>query len=296
VDNLISNSRHDKELFRYMLVSLFNKYATSQMMGMENVYVHIAGKFYIPEADWADKKFIDELREKIRRKKQSLIGMHAPEIKMILLPKKDDAIEDVRQALSEMKESGNVLLKDDARLKEEAKKHKASNPKLSDSAAYSQVVISELADKLENILIPKFEGYVSMTDQKTRYLILYFWEPDCSHCIEATPKFSTAYDEKNLKAMGVEVMAVYLHKNINEWEKYTKHIGEWLDFIQKNKMQKWINVWEPFGYSQFRDKYDISSTPVLYLLDNDKKIIAKNIAWDQAIDLIEHLEKIEKVH
>jgi len=52
-------------------------------------------------------------------------------------------------------------------------------------------------------------------------------------------------------------------------------------------MQKWLNVWEPFGYSQFRDKYDISSSPVLYLLDKDKKIIAKNIGWDQAIDLIE---------
>jgi len=296
VDKLITGARHNKELFRYMLVSLFNKYGTSQMMGMENVYVHIADKFYIPEADWADKKFVDELKEKVRRKKQSLIGMQAPEIKMILLPKGPDAIADLRDALSEMKEKGDALLKDEARLKDEAKKHKATNPKLSDSAAYSQVVISELADKLENILIPKFDGYVSMTDQKAKYLILYFWEPDCSHCKEATPLFSNAYDEKNLKAMGVEVMAVYLHKNINEWEKYTKHIGEWLDFVEQNKMQKWINVWEPFGYSMFRDKYDISSTPVLYLLDKDKKIIAKNIAWDQAIDYIEHLEKAKETN
>jgi thiol-disulfide isomerase/thioredoxin len=294
VDHLIDNSRHNKELFRYMLVSLYNKYLKSQLIIMENVYVHIAEKYYIPFADWSDKKNIDEIKEKIRRQKQALIGMDAPEIKMILLPNTHDGIEDVRQALSDMKESGSKVLKDEAGLKEKAKVYKSTNPKLSDSAAYSQIVISELADKLENVFLPKFEGYISMQEQKSKYLILYFWEPDCSHCIEATPKFSAAYDEKNLKAMGVDVMAVYLQRNINEWDRYTKHITDWLDFVEKNNMLKWINVWEPFGYSQFRDKYDISSTPVLYLLDKDKKILAKKINWDQAIDYIEHMEKPEQ--
>jgi hypothetical protein len=92
VDMLIKNSKHNKELFRYMLVHLFNKYATSQLMGMENVYVHIAEKYYIPEADWSDKKFIDELKEKIIRKKPALIGNTAPEIKMILLPSDSIAV------------------------------------------------------------------------------------------------------------------------------------------------------------------------------------------------------------
>jgi thiol-disulfide isomerase/thioredoxin len=294
VDYLIENSHHSKELFRYMLVSLFNKFATSQIMGMENVYVHIAEKYYIPEAEWADKKFIDELKEKVRRKKQALVGMKAPEIKMILVPKGKDAIEDIRSALDEMKTAGNAVIKDEAKLKEKAKIHKTSNPKLSDSAAYSRVVISDLAEKLETIFLPKFDGYISMQEHQSKYLILYFWEPDCSHCKEATPKFSAAYDEKKFKDLGVDVMSVYLHRNINEWEKYTKHIGEWFDFMEKNNMQKWVNVWEPFGYSQFRDKYDISSSPVLYLLDKDKNILAKNIGWEQAFEYIEHLEKVEK--
>jgi thiol-disulfide isomerase/thioredoxin len=294
VDILIENSRYDKELFRYMLVHLFNKYAKSQLMGMENVYLHIGEKYYITEAEWSDKKFIDELKENIRRKKPALIGNLSPEIKMILLPNNTDAIDDVKQALTEMKEQGNAIIKDEVKLKEEAKLHKSRNPQLTDSAAYSQVLIGKLADKLENMLIPKFEGYISLLDQKAKYLILYFWEPDCSHCKEATPKFSEAYDQKNLKDLGVQVMAVYLHRNINEWEKYTKSINEWLEFILKNKMLKWTNVWEPFGYSQFRDKYDISSSPVLYLLDKDKKIIAKRISWEQAVDLIHEIEKSEQ--
>jgi thiol-disulfide isomerase/thioredoxin len=294
IDRLIDNSRHNKELFRYMLVHLFNKYAGSQIMGMENVYLHIAEKYYIKDADWSERKFLDELKENVRRKKQALIGKQAPEIKLLVMHKSNDALEDIQQAIADLTESGKTILKNDVTLKEKAKAHKRNNPSLTDSAAYAQILISDLAAKLEDILIPKFDGYISLTEQKAKYLIMYFWEPDCSHCKEAVPKFSAAYDEKNMKSKGVEVMAVYLHRNINEWDKYTKSLKEWAEFIKKHNMLKWINAWEPFGYSQFRDKYDISSSPVLYLLDKDKKIIAKKINWDQAFELIDHLEGIKQ--
>ncbi len=293
VDVLITNTRHNKELFRFMLVHLFNKYAKSQLMGMENVYLHIAEKYYISEAEWSDKKFIDELKENVRRKKPGLIGKTAPEIKMVLMPNTADGIADLHQALSDLQQSGNAILKNEESIKQKTRLLRTNNSKLSDSAARSQVIISELAEKLETIFMPKFDGYISLMDQKSKYLILYFWEPDCSHCKEATPKFSEAYDELKMKEKGVDVMAIYLHRNINEWEKYTKSIYDWLEFISKHKMLKWQNVWEPFGYSQFRDKYDISSSPVLYLLDKDKKIIAKRIGWDQAFQVIEEIEKQE---
>ena len=84
-----------------------------------------------------------------------------------------------------------------------------------------------------------------------------------------------------------------MQRNINEWDKYTKHLHTWLDFVLEHNMQKWTNVWEPFGYSHYRDKYDISSSPVLYLLDKDKKIIAKRISYEQAFEIIEEIEKRE---
>ena len=171
--------------------------------------------------------------------------------------------------------------------------HRANYPNLTDSALRSQVIISELAMFLEDQLLSNFEGYISVHEQPTKYTILYFWEPDCSHCKTATPKFSKAYDEKNLQELGVTVIPVYMQRNINEWDKYTKHLNVWLDFVTEHNMLKWLNVWEPFGYSHYRDKYDISSSPVLYLLDKDKKIIAKRIGYDQAIGIIEDLEKRE---
>ncbi|OQY02184.1 MAG: hypothetical protein B6I20_07170 [Bacteroidetes bacterium 4572_117] len=86
VDMLIEGSRHDKELFRYMLVHLFQKYGKGEIMGMENVYAHIAEKYYIPDAEWSDREYIEELKRKVVRMKPGLIGNIAPEIKMNLLP------------------------------------------------------------------------------------------------------------------------------------------------------------------------------------------------------------------
>ena len=291
VDILINNTRHDKELFRNMLVHLFNKYTKSQLMGAENVQVHIAEKYYIPEATWSDKEFIDELKTKVDRKKSSLIGKIAPELKLIMLPKDPNSVDAIKEAIETMKSRGNELLENEAAIGEKMKQHKANYPNLSDSALRTQVIISELALLLEEQLLPNFEGYISMHEQATEYTILYFWEPDCSHCKTATPKFSKTYDEKKLMELGVTVIPIYMHRNINEWDRYTSHLNTWLDFVTKHNMLKWVNAWEPFGYSRYRDKYDISSSPVLYLLDKDKKIIAKRIGHEQAIGIIEDIEK-----
>lgn len=291
VDKLIDGSRHDKELFRYMLVHLFQKYAKGEIMGYENVYVHIADKYYIPDADWSDREYIEELKTKIERKKPGLIGNIAPEIKMNLLPADPSAIEALRDQLGSLKEKGEEYLKNKPLIAQQLKTFKAAYPTYTDSAAAAQVKINHLATILQDEFMPGFEGYASLHQVDTKYTIMWFWEPDCSHCQEMTPKLVKAYNDKNLKEKGVTVFAVYLNRNINEWDRYVDHIGKWFDFVLKHDMAQFVNVWEPFGYEHFRDKFDISSTPVLYLLDKDKKIIAKRIGYDQAISIIEEIEK-----
>ena len=43
--------------------------------------------------------------------------------------------------------------------------------------------------------------------------------------------------------------------------------------------------------SDWRDKYDIYSTPVVYLLDSNKKILAKRISYEQIVEIIALKEK-----
>lgn len=291
VDMLIDGSRGDKELFRYMLVHLFNKYAKSELMGMENVYVHIAEKYYIPDAYWSDPEFISELKRKIERKKNALIGMQAPEIKMITLPSDPADIEALRDQLENLKAKGDEYLADQQTIELEKKELLKNYPNYSDSAATEQVKVNHLANILNDEYIPNFDGYTSLHQIDSKYLILWFWEPDCSHCQKMTPILVKLYKEQHLREKGVSVMAIYLHRNINEWHKYIQHIQKWYDFVLKHNMDIFLNVWEPFGISHFRDKYDISSTPVLYLMDKDKKIIAKRISPEQAVNIINDLEK-----
>ena len=291
VDMLIDGARGDKELFRYMLVHLFNKYAKSELMGMENVYVHIAEKYYIPDAYWSDPEFISELKRKVERKKQALIGMQAPEIKMITLPADPADIEALRDQLDALKAKGDEFLADKNAIEREKKELMQNYPDFTDSAATEQAKINHLAAILNDEYIPNFDGYTSLHQIDTKYLILWFWEPDCSHCQKMTPVLVNLYNEKHLREKGVTVMAIYLHRNINEWHKYIEHIKKWYDFVLEHNMDIFLNVWEPFGISHFRDKYDISSTPVLYLMDKDKKIIAKRISPEQAVNIINDLEK-----
>jgi hypothetical protein len=51
----------------------------------------------------------------------------------------------------------------------------------------------------------------------------------------------------------------------------------------------WLNAWDPYNESDFRKKYDIYSTPVIYLLDKERKIIAKRIAVDQLGDVVDKI-------
>lgn len=293
VDMLINGSKGDKELFRYMLVHLFNKYAKSELMGMENVYVHIAEKYYIPDAYWSDPEFISELKRKVERKKQALIGLVAPEIKMITLPSDPADIEALRDQLDNLRAKGDEYLDDKNAIEREKKEFMLNYPNYSDSAATEQVKINHLAGLLNDEYIPFFEGYTSLHQIDSKYIILWFWEPDCSHCQKMTPVLVDLYNEQKLREKGVLVMAIYMHRNINDWHKYTEHIKKWYDFVLKHNMDIFINVWEPFGISHYRDKYDISSSPVLYLLDKDKKIIAKRISSEQAVNIIKDMENIK---
>ena len=82
VDYLLEGSKGDNELYRYMLITLFNHFAESKFMGMDVVYFHIAEKYYIPDATWSSPEFISKLKENLDKNKPTLIGQKAPNLIM----------------------------------------------------------------------------------------------------------------------------------------------------------------------------------------------------------------------
>ena len=43
-----------------------------------------------------------------------------------------------------------------------------------------------------------------------------------------------------------------------------------------------------------KETFDITGTPVIYLLDKDKRIKGKKVSANQVVEILENLEKIEK--
>ncbi len=118
---------------------------------------------------------------------------------------------------------------------------------------------------------------VTLYDTRAKFTILYFWDYGCSHCKKVTPKLLEWY-EKN-KSKGIQVFAVGTETNAEEWKKY----------IRQNKLD-WINVYDPQYSTGFKKTYDIYSTPKMFILDENKKIIAnKQLEVDQLDGFIEHM-------
>ena len=126
----------------------------------------------------------------------------------------------------------------------------------------------------------------SLYDLQAAYTIVVFWDPTCSHCQHEVPRLDSFYRAK-WKAEGVKMYAV-----LSE----TKEQAKWKEFINKNNLQSWVNVYqteeqkkaeEEAKKPSYKQLYDVTQTPTLYLLDKDKRIIAKKLTIDQMDDVLQ---------
>ncbi|MDD3737326.1 MAG: thioredoxin-like domain-containing protein, partial [Bacteroidales bacterium] len=101
---------------------------------------------------------------------------------------------------------------------------------------------------------------------------------DCGHCNEATPMLKEYYDRN--KSAGVASFAVCTNHDKEKWEKYIIDHG-----------LTWINGWDPQRMSRFDYFYNVESTPLIYILDRNKKIIAKRLAVEDVETFIDSYRK-----
>ena len=65
----------------------------------------------------------------------------------------------------------------------------------------------------------------------------------------------------------------------------------WKSAIRKRKMD-WINVDGPRSLTgDYHDQYDITTTPVVYILNNRKEIIAKRLVTEQFLQFFKNYIK-----
>ena len=208
VYDIVEKSRGNDKVFQYVIVFLLNNFQKSNIMGLDEVYVYIAEKYYLSgEASWIDSTFMEKLGDRIGKIKHNLIGRAGKDLTM-------------------------------------------------------ETSTGE---------------WVSLYQVNAKYTILYFWEPDCGFCKKTTPQLNEIY--KKNKDKGLEIFAVYTQGNKQEW----------MDYLKKNELFDWINAFDPNQATYFRYYYDVFSTPVIYLLDKDKVIVAKRISAESLGKMLEKL-------
>ena len=134
------------------------------------------------------------------------------------------------------------------------------------------------------LLVDSNEHPKPLYDIKAPYVVICFWDPTCSHCKEVVPRLDSIYQRK-WKQLGVVIYGVMVDGGKPAWTNY----------IRDNNLKDWIHVYETqaqrdsiyaAGQPNFRQLYDVYQTPILYLLDKDKRIIAKKLSFDQIDELL----------
>jgi peroxiredoxin len=210
IDKLFDMVNEDDQAFRYWLVTFFNKYQESNLMGMDAVTAHLVENYYLsPRVDWITEESRAEMVKELQFIKPNLIGKPAPFLNLV------------------------------------------------DTSGSNW----------------------TLREHNSDYIILYFYDPDCGVCKKKTPVLYADYEL--IKNEGGEVAGICTTTDQSRWKEYIK-----------NNDLNWINLADPNFKSNFRASYNVRSTPQVYILDRNKKIIAKKLDVSQVLSFIKDHKRV----
>jgi thiol-disulfide isomerase/thioredoxin len=169
--------------------------------------------------------------------------------------------------------------------------HMANKYYLSGEMGVSEDVKKRIADKvatMKDLLVNKTFPALTLTDPAGKkvsvqaidanYTVLFFFAPTCGHCKEASPVLKAFYDKN--KANGIKVMAISTEHNLEEWK----------SFVKTYHLEGLINGYDALNQIDFNRKFDVVTTPTIYILDKNKKIIARKMPVEQIEDFLNYYQ------
>ncbi len=141
------------------------------------------------------------------------------------------------------------------------------------------ILIGKIAPDLK--LYKESGEAVTLHSIKAKYTVLFFWDPECGHCKKAIPFIIDFYN--TYKDKGVEVLAVCT--------KTGSDISSCWNAIKERGMDIWVNTCDQYLLSRYKTIYDVRTTPQIYVLDENKKILVKKIAGEDLKPVMEEIFK-----
>ena len=129
---------------------------------------------------------------------------------------------------------------------------------------------------------PDPKDWISSHRFPQKYVILWFWDPDCHHCQEQTATLKTLYD--SLSAAGnkiFEVYAVGYEADVDKWKRYVREHN--LPFVNVGGTN--VNI-------DYQEAYNVHGAPTMIILNEERRIIMnKVIATKEILPFLERYEK-----
>ena len=146
---------------------------------------------------------------------------------------------------------------------------------------YNKLQYNRIGMKAHNMKLQDSNGKpTNLYNVGKKYTLIYFYEPSCGHCQQTTPEI---YDKVYKKYAGdeLDIACIYIMTDKKEW----------MDFVMQHQIEgeHWHNLWDPDRKSFFWKYYDTSSTPSVYLIDENKTIIAKKLDPDTLDQIFKEL-------
>ena len=115
-------------------------------------------------------------------------------------------------------------------------------------------------------LYDRDENPVTLSEIPNQYILVMFWNPDCSSCRRELPILKKLLDQHRDK--DIKLITVCGKRN-----QYTASCYEYLDehFPDNN----WLNLSDPLNKSSVNTVYYVPSTPTNFLIDKDRKILMR---------------------
>ena len=112
---------------------------------------------------------------------------------------------------------------------------------------------------------------------KAPYVLLFFYNPDCHACKEITGQISGWPLLDKMQADNtLKILAVYPDEDLEAWKKHIPDVPA-----------SWINAYDQSISLKNDEIYDLKAIPTLYLLNKDKKVILKDITFNQLAEFLQ---------
>ena len=109
------------------------------------------------------------------------------------------------------------------------------------------------------------------------YVLVMFWSSTCEHCVDMLPEIHEWYLHEN--SMNMEVVAISIDTSAVNFK----------IFMESHKTE-WITSHDPMGWNgKVPGDYFIYATPTLFLLDQDRTILARPSSFRQFLRVVKKL-------